>query len=137
MNGLRHADDVPEEGVFSLYLFWLHYLVPGLILHIIPSLVVPYLIIRYSNLDLYANSSQGGYLSKYMTRGMHLLGLVGAWSQFSGLVSNSVGVIAIGLIIILLEMRSWMKFLASLTDTEDMPSGVTFSSRQRCPTCRK
>jgi hypothetical protein len=38
-------------SVVSLYLFWLHDLVPALLLHILPSIIVSYVIIRFSNLD--------------------------------------------------------------------------------------
>ncbi len=93
------ATDV-SMSILSLYLFRLHHFVQALVLHIVPSVVVGYLIIQYVSLERYARSRLGHYLAKYMTNKMQLLRLpgdvvtvVGAWFQV-------LWVIGLGLIVI-------------------------------------
>jgi hypothetical protein len=93
-------------SVVSLYLFWLHNIVPALLLHILPSLVVSYVIIRFSNLEKYAQSSIGGYLAKYMTTRMQLLRLFGDVVTVVGAWFQMLWIIAIGLVVVLL---GWMR----------------------------
>ena len=93
-------------SIVSLYLFWLHNLVPALLLHILPSLVVSYVIIRFSNLEKYARSSLGGYLAKYMTTRMELLRLLGDVVTVVGAWFQMIWIIAIGLVVVLL---GWMR----------------------------
>jgi hypothetical protein len=89
-------------SVVSLYLFWIHNLVPALLLHILPSLLVSYVIIRFSKLDVYAQSRLGGYLAKYMTTRMQLLRLLGDVVTVVGAWLQLLWVIAIGLVVVVL-----------------------------------
>jgi hypothetical protein len=89
-------------SVVSLCLFWIHNLVPALLLHILPSLLVSYVIIRFSNLDIYAQSPLGGYLAKYMTTRMQLLRLLGDGVTVVGAWLQLLWVIAIGLVAVVL-----------------------------------
>ncbi len=79
-------------SILTLYLFWLHNFVPALLLHILPGVVVSYLIIRLANLEKYARSELGRYLAKYMTTRMQITPPVGRYCHSSGrLVSNVLG----------------------------------------------
>ncbi len=85
-----------------MYLFWLHNLVPALLLHILPSVVVSYLIIRLANLEKYAQSELGHYLAKYMTTRMQLLRLLGDIVTVLGAWFQMFWVIAVGLIVVMI-----------------------------------
>jgi hypothetical protein len=93
-------------SVISLYLFWFHDLVPALLLHIIPSVVVSYVLIRFVNLDSYAESRLGGYLAKYMTTRMQLLRLIGDVIMVVGAWFQMLWLIAVGVVVVLL---GWMR----------------------------
>ncbi len=85
-----------------MYLFWLHNLVPALLLHILPSVVVSYLIIRLANLEKYSQSELGHYLAKYMTTRMQLLRLLGDIVTVLGAWFQMFWVIAVGLIVVMI-----------------------------------
>ena len=61
----------------SLYLFWLHELVLGIVVALAPPIVASALIIRFVNLEKYKASALGRYASRYMTRKMQTLRLAG------------------------------------------------------------
>lgn len=70
----------------SLYFFWQHNLLLGLLTHFIPPIVGSLLVIRYGNLEPIKNSRAGAYLKRHMTRtveGVRLCGdvvmVLGAW----------------------------------------------------------
>ncbi len=95
-------------SVVSLYLFWLHNIIPAVVLHILPSVVVSYVIIRFASLEKYAQSSLGGYLERYMTTRMQLLRLFGDILTVVGAWFQVLWVIAFGLVVVLL---GWMRGL--------------------------
>ena len=71
----------------TLYLFWQHQLMPGLIVTFVSSIIVSTLIMRFANLEPYKQSAQGRYVQRYMASpgitALRLTGLgvmcVGAW----------------------------------------------------------
>ena len=82
---LKLATDV-LASVVSLYFFWRHQAVPGFALHYLPPLIVSALLMRYSALERYRDSSFGRYIAGNMTRtieGVRLFGdlvtIFGAW----------------------------------------------------------
>ena len=94
----------------SLYLFWLHELVLGIIVALVPAIVASALIIRFVNLEKYKASALGHYVSRYMTREMQTLRLagfivmaIGVW--FAGF---ALLLVPLGLVIVLLGW-SWGK----------------------------
>jgi len=96
------ATDI-SMSILTLYLFWVHDLVPAVILHIGPSILVSYLIIRFANLERYMRSGLGQYLAKYMTNRMQLVRLlgdlitvVGAWFQTFWVIGVGLAVVALG-----------------------------------------
>ncbi len=71
---------------FALYLFWLHELLPALIVTLVPSVIASAIIMRYADLEPYRSSPTGRYMKKYMTRTMEgvrfgglLIMIAGAW----------------------------------------------------------
>jgi hypothetical protein len=54
-------------AVISLYFFWQHDLVVGLLIHLIPPPIGSFVVIRFANLEHYKNSQLGAYLVRYMT----------------------------------------------------------------------
>lgn len=93
-------------SVVSLYLFWLHNFIPALLLHILPSLVVSYAIIRFVSLERYAASSLGRYVGEYMTARMQLVRLIGDIVTVVGAWFQTLWIIAIGAVVVLL---GWLR----------------------------
>ena len=84
-------------AVVSLYFFWQHDLVVGLLIHLIPPPIGSFAVIRFANLDGYKNSQLGAYLLRYMTptaQATRLLGdivmVVAAW--FHSPIGIAVGI---------------------------------------------
>lgn len=97
---VKLATDV-SAAVVSLYLFWTHDLVSGLIVHVVPSVVVSAVLIRYVNLDWIRDAAVGRYLRRHMTaavQGIRLAGdvitVVGAWYQNLAVIVLGVAAIA-------------------------------------------
>ncbi len=79
------AADIGCEPV-SLYFFWQHNLLLGLVTHFLPPIVGSLLVIRCCQLEWLKNSRAGAYLKRHMTRtveGVRLAGdllmVLGAW----------------------------------------------------------
>lgn len=89
-------------SIVTLYLFWIHNLIPAVLLHILPSIIVSYLIIRFANLEKYPETSLGRYLAKYMTTRMQLVRFLGDLVTVLGAWFQMLWVIGLGLIIVLL-----------------------------------
>ena len=84
-------------AVISLYFFWQHNLVVGLLIHLIPPPIGSFAVIRFANLEGYKNSQLGAYLLRYMTptaQAMRLLGniiiVLAAW--FHSPIGIAVGI---------------------------------------------
>jgi hypothetical protein len=54
-------------AIVSLYFFWQHDLVVGLLIHLVPPPIGSFAVIRFANLEHYKNSQLGAYLLRYMT----------------------------------------------------------------------
>jgi hypothetical protein len=54
-------------AVVSLFFFWQHDLVVGLVTHLIPPPIGSFAVIHFANLEGYKNSQLGAYLLRYMT----------------------------------------------------------------------
>lgn len=92
-----------SAAFLSLYFLWLHELLLGLALQVIPSVIVSLLIIRFVDLDSYRESRLGKYVGKYMTRRMqslrafgNIITIIGAWFQMFWIIGLGVGVIVLG-----------------------------------------
>lgn len=94
------ATDI-STSLISLYLFWQHDIVSGLIVGILPSVVASVVIVRFVDLDRYRRSSYGAYVGKYMTRNMQALRAVGQIVAWIGAWFQLIWVVAIGYLVIL------------------------------------
>ena len=84
--------DISAEFV-SLYLFWWHKLIAGLVVMFVPPIIASLLIIQLVNLETYKQSAFGRYIRIYMTPSVvivRLLGTVvthvGAWYRLPTLI---------------------------------------------------
>jgi len=96
---LKLSTDILAAGV-SLYFFWLHQLLPALVVHFVPPLIASALLIRYADLEPFKESAFGRYVGRSMTRmieGVRLFGdlvmILGAWRHDLFLVSAGAAVI--------------------------------------------
>jgi hypothetical protein len=64
-------------AVVSLYFFWQHDLIIGLLTHLIPPPIGSFAVIRFANLEGYKNSQLGAYLLRYMTPTAQATRLIG------------------------------------------------------------
>jgi hypothetical protein len=89
-------------SLISLYLFWIHELVLGLLGGFVPSLVASAIIIRYANIEKYAVSPLGRYLAKYMSGTMQAVRLGGQFVVWFGAWYHMPWIIGTGLLIVVL-----------------------------------
>jgi hypothetical protein len=90
-----------STGLVALYALWQHEWVVALIVMFIPSIVVSLLIVRYVNLEKHKRSAFGQYVSRYMTRSMEAVRLLGYAVMATGAWYQIVWLILFGLLIIL------------------------------------
>lgn len=98
-------------GLLAYYLLWSHYLLAGLLVSIIPSIIASYIIIRYVGLEKYKRSAFGIYVKRYMTGLMQTIRLSGAAIAGLGSWYHSPITIILGICIILF---GWLKGLIQL-----------------------
>jgi hypothetical protein len=98
---LKLAADIGCEPV-SLYFFWRHNLLLGLIAHFAPPVAASLWLIARANLEAYKDSVGGAFLRRHMTRtveAIRLLGdllmAVGAWVHLSSLIALGVAIIVL------------------------------------------
>jgi len=93
-------------SLVSLYLFWIHELVLGLLGGFVPSLVASAIIIRYANIEKYAASPFGKYLAKYMSGTMQAVRLGGQFVVWFGAWYHMPWIIGLGFLIVVL---AWLR----------------------------
>jgi hypothetical protein len=88
---------------FALYFFWLHELLPAIVITLVPSVVASALIMRHADLEPYRSSGRGRYLKRYMTRAMEavrfsglLIMIAGAWFHVWLLILLGIPIILFG-----------------------------------------
>jgi len=64
-------------AVVSLYFFWQHQLVVGLVTHLVPPVVASAAVLHFADLAPYKNSRLGVYLERYMTLAVQASGSLG------------------------------------------------------------
>jgi hypothetical protein len=89
---LKLATDISAE-ILSLYLFWKHKLLTGMLVLLVPPMIASALIMRLANLETYRQSALGNYIRDYMTPfavAVRILGTVithvGAWYRKPALI---------------------------------------------------
>lgn len=90
------------SGLLSLYLFWIHQLILGLLGGFVPAIVGSVVVIRYFNLERYAASSFGKYVGKYMTETMQAVRLAGLFVFWFGAWYHTPWIIGVGILIVIL-----------------------------------
>jgi hypothetical protein len=94
------ATDI-AAAVVSLYFFWQHDFIVGLLTHLIPPPIGSFAVIHFANLEGYQNSRPGAYLLRYMTPVAQATRLVGDIIMvFAAWFHSPIG-IAAGLAIVL------------------------------------
>ena len=88
-------------AVVSLYFFWQHDLVAGLLTHFLPPPVGSAFVIAFADLEPYKNSRLGAYLARYMMPAAHAARLIGDIIMIVAAWFHSPVAIGGGLIIIL------------------------------------
>src|ERR1700730_5093172 len=63
---LKLATDISAE-IVSLYLFWKHRLLAGMLVLLVPPVIASTLIMQLANLETYRQSALGIYIREYMT----------------------------------------------------------------------
>jgi len=98
---LKLLTDVSAE-IVSLYLFWHHVFIAGLLLGLLPPVIVSTIIITWVDLERYKQSAVGRYLKVHMTPlavTLRILGTIvshaGAWYQ-PWLIPLGEGIIVLG-----------------------------------------
>ena len=96
---LKLAADV-IAAVVSLYFFWQHQLVAGLVTHLVPPVVASAAVLHFADLSPYKNSRLGAYLERYMTLTVQAIRLAGdlitviaAWYHSAAGIAAGVAVI--------------------------------------------
>jgi hypothetical protein len=98
---LKLAADIGCEPI-SLYFFWRHNLLLGLITHFAPPIAASLWLILRANLEAYKDSAGGAFLCRHMTRTVEAIRLtgdilmaVGAWIRLPSLIALGVAIIVL------------------------------------------
>jgi len=75
--------DVATAAVAAA-LLWLHHPLPALVVGFVPSVIVSVVLVRWGDLEPYRNSRFGGYVRRFMTRGVELARLAGLIPLWGG-----------------------------------------------------
>ena len=95
------ATDIGAE-IISLYFFWQHQLIIGLLTHFVPPPVASAAVTRFADLERYKNSRLGAYLVRYMTPVAQVTRLIGDLITIVGAWHRDPALILIGLLIVAL-----------------------------------
>lgn len=98
---LKLATDISVE-IVSLYLFWKHRLLAGMLVILAPPIIASALIMRLANLEIYKQSALGRYIRDYMTPSAVALRILGTVITHVGAWNRKPGLIPLGLITVLL-----------------------------------
>jgi hypothetical protein len=88
-------------SLVSLYFFWQHRLVVGLLLHLAPPLIASVVIIYMVDLEPQRQSTFGQYVKKMMTHKIEAIRLGGDVVMVLGAWSRSLPLIGVGLAIVI------------------------------------
>jgi len=89
-------------GFIAVYFLWLHNLITGLLIMIVPASLVTFLLIRFVDLEKYKESRFGKYISQYMTRTTEVIRFTGYLLMGLGAWLHLLWLILVGLVTILL-----------------------------------
>jgi hypothetical protein len=97
---LKLSTDILAAAI-SLYFFWLHRLLPALIVHFIPPLIASALLIRYADLEPIKESAFGRYIGRSMTRTIESIRLFGDLVMVVGVWVHDLMLLSAGLLVII------------------------------------
>ena len=89
----------------SLYFLWIHELIFGLVIAIIPSIITSYLMLNFMDFDKQENSGFGKYIARYMSRKIEVMRFLGFIIMVIGAWYHFLIIIIIGLLVVFL---AWM-----------------------------
>jgi len=98
---LKLATDISAEFV-SLYLFWKHKLLAGMLVFLVPPVIVSALIMRLAKLETYKQSALGRYIRDYMTPTSVIIRMLGTVITHIGAWYRKPVLIPLGLMTVLL-----------------------------------
>ena len=117
---LKLFTDISAEFV-SLYLFWRHKLIAGLVVMFVPPIIASLLIMKLVNLETYKQSAFGRYIRIYMTPSVVMVRILGTALTHVGAWYRIPALIPLGLMVVLL---GWLR-------------GILWPKRLQMPgTCR-
>ncbi|HEY6541195.1 MAG TPA: hypothetical protein VIZ18_09665 [Ktedonobacteraceae bacterium] len=102
---LKLATDISAE-IVSLYLFWKHRLLAGMLVLLVPPVIASTLIMRLANLETYRQSALGRYIREYMTPSAVALRISGTVITHVGAWFRKPALIPLGLVTVLL---GWLR----------------------------
>jgi hypothetical protein len=97
---LKLSTDILAAAV-SLYFFWLHQLLPALMVHFVPPLIASALLIRYADLEPIKQSVFGRYIGRSMTRTIESIRLFGDLVMVVGVWVHDLLLLSAGLLVII------------------------------------
>jgi cytochrome bd-type quinol oxidase subunit 1 len=102
---LKLATDISAE-IVSLYLFWKHRLLAGMLVVLVPPIIVSLLIIKLVDLETYKQSTLGRYIRVSMTPSAVVMRILGTVITHVGAWSRKPWLIPLGLLTVLL---GWLR----------------------------
>jgi hypothetical protein len=95
-------------GFASLWFFWRHEWLAGLLILFVPSIIITAILVSYSDLERLRASAFGRYVGRYMSALMQAIRFAGMFIMVLGAWYHSPLTIVAGLVVILL---AWMRGL--------------------------
>lgn len=106
---LKLATDVGCQPL-SLYFFWRHDLVLGLVTHFVPPIAASLILILSGDFEAIERSRAGAYLRRYMTRTIEAIRFTGDIVMVLGAWLHQPSVIIVGLVAIVIAWCSgWLR----------------------------
>ena len=102
---LKLFTDIGAEFI-SLYLFWRHKLIAGLVTMFVPPIIASLLIIKLVDLETYKQSALGRYIRIYMTPSVVIVRVLGTVLTHVGAWYRILLLIPLGLMVVLL---GWLR----------------------------
>ena len=99
---LKLLSDISAE-IISLYLFWRHKLIAGMLVLLLPPIIASTLIMNLADLEKYKQSAFGRYIRTYMTTPVVLVRIsgtvithIGAWYRLPALIPLGLATVLLG-----------------------------------------
>ena len=102
---VKLATDIGCEPL-SLYFFWRHDLVLGLVTHFVPPITISLVLILYGDFEAIKRSRAGAYLRRHMTRTIEAIRFAGDIVMVLGAWFHQPSLIIMGLLVIVIAWWS-------------------------------